>query len=58
MQNIKSLDDLVLDLQHHGRDSAAYAAFRAAAERTARSGGPGETFLDVLVSLCQAAPPA
>lgn len=58
MQSIKKLDDLVLDLQHHGRDSAAYAAFRSAAERTARSDGPGETFLDVLVSLCQAAPPA
>ena len=58
MPIIKSLDDLVLDLQHHGRNSAAYAAFRSAAERTARDGEPGKTFLDVLMSLSQAAPPA
>lgn len=58
MQSIKRLDNLVLDLQHHGRDSAAYAAFRSAAERTARSGGSKATFLDVLVSLCQAPSPA
>jgi len=51
MQNTKTLEDIVLDLQRHGHNSAAYAAFRSAAERTARSGGPGETFLDVLVSL-------
>lgn len=35
-----------------------YAAFHSAAERVARSGGPGETFLDILMSLSQAASPA
>lgn len=58
MQNTKSLDDLVQDLQDNGRGSAAYAAFRSAAERAARDGGPKTTFLDVLASLCQASPQA
>lgn len=55
MQNIESI---ISDLQRNGRDSAAYAAFRSAAERSARDGGPKATFLDVLTTLCQAAPQA